>query len=613
MGTEPKIRYDIFAFCFFLTLFLVEVFAQGKSAEQGLVPTIKSVFPLGGKQGSHFDIVVRGESLEGAHAVWLDCQSITGKVKDVNEINLNENPDEYGDPKKNPDSPKGPKGYQVLIEVEIDSSAKLGAHRLRLLTGEGLSNALWFLVDSEVVVSETDRSHSALTEAQPVNFGVVINGKVSKPGELDYYSFEVESGQKLQMEVRAFQSSEPTLILYQPTGSWFDPSRGVRLEVTDVWRPQLGRQVFVTGRRLPRVRRVFKESGTYMVEVGTVDGEGGPDYSYQLRIVPLSDEELERHRHWGPIPQAAHGGGAVAWESRDFTSRMGSDWLRRIRSRSISTSRSPELSTVIEKEPNNVSAQSNTISTPLVFEGVIGYPADVDWFAIEVNAAEKLAFEIETPYLPPPFFNAQITVFNLEGQELASNVYRSLGGDGDDWIKTLVPKILYTFDKEGHYFIRVRDLTSRVGGREFTYRIVVRPQVPHVGKVTVKREVIPLRAGQSQSINVTTEFEEGFQGEVALTVENLPPGVSAATAVSDGEKSKVLAAEKSSKPGGQIHRDRHFPQRYSANIILVTSNNPPPTPTPQEIRIIARPVLKGKTGEALVAQKILVTVTDENK
>ena len=82
------------------------------------------------------------------------------------------------------------------------------------------------------------------------------------------------------------------------------------------------------------------------------------------------------------------------------------------------------------------------------------------------------------------------------------------------------------------FLIQVRDLTSRVGGEEFSYRLVVRPQVPHVGKVVAEKvDRIHLASGESESVGVTVELEEGFEGDVALSIENLPPGVRAAPAL----------------------------------------------------------------------------------
>jgi hypothetical protein len=301
----------------------------------------------------------------------------------------------------------------------------------------------------------------------------------------------------------------------------------------------------------------------------------------------------------------------VAWQNRSFTSEMGPDWLGHIGSRAVSATQTPpHVVSLREKEPNDTPAQALELPVPALVEGVIARPGDTDWFQIQAKAGDKLAFEIETPYLPPPFFNAFVTLFDADGHELADNIYWALGGDGDDWIKTPVPKILYTFDKAGGFRIRVRDLTARAGGDEFTYRLLVRPQVPYVGEVAAKGvDSIQLPAGESRGIHVSADFEEGFRGEVAVSLENLPPGVTAVTSVGVKEESKTVDA----KPGGQVHRERYFPERRSAAIMLVASSDAVSTRMPQPIRIVARPIVGGKIGEPLPAQEILLTVTGGKK
>ena len=143
-----------------------------------------------------------------------------------------------------------------------------------------------------------------------------------------------------------------------------------------------------------------------------------------------------------------------------------------------------------------------------------------------------------------------------------------------------------------------------MGGEEFGYRLVVRPQVPHVGKVVAgKIDRIHIASGQSESIEVTVELEEGFTGEVALGIENLPPGVSAVPALRAGDKSR----RPSGKRGGRLHRERHFPRRSSLAIMFIASGDAPDATLPQPMTIVARPILEGKIGDALPAQSIFLT------
>jgi hypothetical protein len=585
-------------------------------AEGPEVPTVTSIFPLGGRRGSHFDAIFRGENLEGAYAVWFDCPAIKASIKSVRDLkSVTEDDQDGSSPVKSESKKPDKKLYEVAIKIEVDRSAALGAHAVRLATPKGASGALWFLVDSEPSVLETDRPHATFPEAQAVDIPVVVNGTLAR-ADLDSYSFEAAAGQELQIEVRTTNlpdqtvSADPQLVLYQPSGSWFDPNRGMQLEVTDLWRPPPGEMTQTTAHRLPRVRHVFQEAGRYIAGVSTVDGLGGPDYSYQLRIVPVERSQSKERERWGPLV-SAHMPGPVLWKRRNFITEITSDRLDNLEARTVSTSTPKSMVTrVAEHEPNDNQAQALDVPVPAIIDGTIGQPRDVDWFSFQVKAGERLAFEIESPYVPVPFFNPRLTIFNQDGQELANNIYRSLGGDGDDWIKTPMPKTMYTFDKAGTYRFQIRDLTSRAGGADFAYRIMVRPQVPHVGEVVAKGvDRIHLVAGESRSITLAVELEEGFDGEVAVSVEDLPPGVSAVTGLSASDKGNTPSV----KVGDQIHMERHLPQPRSVTIMFMTDIGAPPTGTPHPVRVVARPVLKGKPGRALPCQEILLTVSGREK
>ena len=67
---------------------------------------------------------------------------------------------------------------------------------------------------------------------------------------------------------------------------------------------------------------------------------------------------------------------------------------------------------------------------------------------------------------------------------MAENIYRKIDGNGDDWVKSLEPKIVYTFAEGGTYQVRVKDLTHRNGPDTFRYRPLMREPVPHVGRVS---------------------------------------------------------------------------------------------------------------------------------
>jgi hypothetical protein len=172
---------------------------QVGAAQSAAEPTLLSIFPLGGTGGSKIELAVRGENLQGAYGVWFDCPALHGKLTNVQDIRI-----EPKDPKEPKEGDKPRKGQSVSVEVVVAATAEPGAHALRLVTPRGVSGPLWFVVNTEPVAAETDAKHDTPADAQPVKIPGVVNGKLSQPGEVDYYSFEARKGQRLQFEVVTF-------------------------------------------------------------------------------------------------------------------------------------------------------------------------------------------------------------------------------------------------------------------------------------------------------------------------------------------------------------------------------------------------------------------------
>ena len=123
----------------------------------------------------------------------------------------------------------------------------------------------------------------------------------------------------------------------------------------------------------------------------------------------------------------------------------------------------------------------------------------MDYFKFKAKAGQALAFEIETPDIPPARFNPRLGVSEANGQEVFANIYKEVGGDGDDWISTIEPKTLYTFTRDGEYFLQIRDLTFRYGNPKFTYRILIRPQIPHLGGIAALADRMNLGPGRRRN------------------------------------------------------------------------------------------------------------------
>src|SRR5439155_27178613 len=156
---------------------------------------ITSVFPLSGQQGSTYRAEIRGQNLDKAYAIWFDCDDLKAEVKGIERV---EPEAKNAIPNRDQQEEKKQQQQRLLLEVAIRPGAKVGAHALRVIAPGGVSGPLAIQVNSEPVISESLSPHNAPAKAQTVNSPINVNGRISEPGELDYYEVNVEKGQELR-------------------------------------------------------------------------------------------------------------------------------------------------------------------------------------------------------------------------------------------------------------------------------------------------------------------------------------------------------------------------------------------------------------------------------
>ena len=567
--------------------------AQGNPNGSRKEPEILSLFPLGGQRGTTLEVRMRGKNLGGTYAVWLDGGELKARVQRVDEIELME----YDLVKK---AWKSQPGYRVSFQVEIDASADIGTHSIRAVTPQGVSNALPFRVTFHPVLTETGDPHQTPGEAQKLRFPVVVNGKISRGGELDFFGFDAAEGQELTFEVVSHLGIEPTLTLYEPAGSWFDPNR-VRELAFHLGRLATPATIHTFDRmpnyERPRLTYRFSRKGHYLVQVGANMSKGGPDCPYQFRISP-ADPSVTR-----PLEHRSVQGLPSGWA--EFSRKLEPDRLERLWSRTVretadSSTPAAGLSRLMEAEPNQSAGQAQEAAVGSIVEGSIDRPGDIDHYRFKVRDGAKLAFEIETPDVTPPFFNPRLTVLDAEGNETFNNIYRRLGRQFQFYSKTVEAKTLHSFESGGEFTLQVRDITSRQGDPSFVYRLLIRPQIPHMGDIEVKDDRVNLRAGTAGKLTVITDQEEGFGGEIVLSINNLPAGVEALPGTE-------LEPEKGINPD-EGPKERFVPKSQKATVLLVAREDAPATPMPRMIRIVARPVVGGSLGPSQLVREVPLMV-----
>src|SRR5207249_7451358 len=213
-----------------------------------------------------------------------------GRIKKIEQVELPEQPKKG----RRLESEKTARGFRLTVEVQIDATTPVESYMLRIVTRDGISDALPFLICSELVVSGMESPHSRPDAAQAVNLPVAINGMISRDGETDYYAFEAAKDQELVFEGISRPAFTPPSIakgfpvditLYDPTGSWFDPRQVTQLADKDQSTPG-------TIPSHPLLKFRFPKHGRFLVGVSSSDGKGGPDFPYQLRIAPASSPTI---------------------------------------------------------------------------------------------------------------------------------------------------------------------------------------------------------------------------------------------------------------------------------------------------------------------------------
>lgn len=608
-------------------------------------PEIRYLFPLGGQRGSTVNLIITGKGLEGAYAVVFEEEGITGWITSVEEVIEKKIDIEAQGPeiKKKKD-----KDFRVFVTTKIEPFVHVGDYWIRLVTPNGITNPFHFKVNGIQVIDESDQPHHVPEEAQPINYPVIINGRITNPGEIDYYEVKVPKGEKLLLKVTPSRGAAANVFrsqlgIHKKVGSWFDSERLVRLAFSDKDR---GNRIVdnkdqrrTTGTYV-KLQHDFLEEGQYLVSVGSLNGRAELDFIYQLRVISSKHPSQVEFQ-------------SVSWNERSFTrnltvNRLEQLWARGVRIPVANSNQEKvvkdgaeqpgltpafldfELSSptrlldkLIEKEPNNKLIKANELPIPAIIEGVIETPGDFDIYKFRVSPGQKLAFEIETVGLKRPEFNPMFQILNSKGDKKFSNLRRSekYKNVNSPHLISVDPKVIGTFEQAGDYYVKVRDVTLRKGGSLFSYRLLIRPQVPHIGNMVLETRTLEFEdartdpnrlnivPGKSAKFTLILDQEEGFflpSNQIAVSVEGLPNGVKAFPAASSYQFPEKR------KPPKIMDTENHLPYTQKISVVIYALEDALPTRLPVWLTVKVRPFVQGESGLELVARKVPLMILDPN-
>ncbi|MGH7194499.1 MAG: PPC domain-containing protein, partial [Candidatus Saccharimonadales bacterium] len=170
---------------------------------------------------------------------------------------------------------------------------------------------------------------------------------------------------------------------------------------------------------------------------------------------------------------------------------------------------------LVEVEPNDA-AHPQTVEAPLAISGRIGDRGDRDAFRFRLAKGQAWQFKVESRRLGYPL-DAVLELFDSSGKSVAR---------ADDAGQQPDAELSFTAPAGGDYTLVVSDLYGH-GGPRYFYRLTIAPQEPDFA-LSVAGHAYVFTPDKPLEIAVAIDRRHGFAGEIEVTVDGLPPGVTAA-------------------------------------------------------------------------------------
>lgn len=518
-----------------------------------------AIAPVGGRQGTTLDLTLSGGAdLDGVNSLYFSHPGITAQ------------------PKMAPLAP-----FQTVADlvpnqftVTIAADVPPGVYDICAVGTFGISNPRSFVVGDLPEVIEQPGNNSQ-DKALVVPLGSVVNG-LSDGVSPDWFKVTLAPGQRLIVDCwaqRLDSRMDATLVLYDLTGRELIQSRDVH-------------------RRDPLLDFTADKGGDYLIKLYDFVYAGGAEYFYRLTVgvVPYLDFMVPACGMPGTANDYTLYGrnlpGGVPADGLMVDGRPLEKLVVRIEiPAGVEATRTnnsglvrPEESVldgmdyrlvtpqgtsnplflsyaaapvIVEQEPNNEPAQAQVLTVPCEFSGQFNARGDQDYLQFEGKQGDVFWVEVVSQRLGLPTDPTVLisrVVKNDKGEEQVSDLAsieddaKNIGGFN---FNTVCDESAYRFaiPENGVYRLLVRDSYNEShGSPRFVYRLAIRREQPDFRLVAltpypgnVRTEAKPwgtvLRRGGNLMVDVFVFRRDGFAGEVRVSVEGLPEGVTCAPAI----------------------------------------------------------------------------------
>lgn len=533
-------------------------------------PRINTAFPAGAKVGAAVEVTVTGADLDEPTGLYFSHPGIKAEYV--------EPPEPPADPKKKDTPPPMPKGKKAgpaagphKFKVAVGADVPPGTYDVRAVGKWGVSNPRAFVVGQFPEVAEKEPNDD-VPQAQKVELPVTVVGQTANPQDVDYFAFTARAGQKYVVTLQASaidsKAQEPSFDLIDPAG-----------------------KKLATARAMPGADGVYDlaapADGEYLVRVHDFTyTSGSPDNTYRLTIsqAPWVDAVFPTAVEFGKPGQVTLfgrnlPGGQPAGVSLDgrplekvtVTVTPPADPLAAQRltvrdyvppvtglqdgfeyrhkgpggvSNAVPVYFTREKLVTQQKPGATKIDAPETLTGPCEVAGMLMKKGDRDWYSFDAKKGEPVMIELtaERNGVPADFF------FSVHNPQAKND---QMGPEQDDDTDVLHPTDFYnrTSDPPAYKFVPPMDGKYVVGvglragaastGPLTAYRLRVGPPKPDFRVVarTFNKGYQTGSAGRQDSnegVEVFVHRMDGFTGEVTVTAEGLPAGVTARPLVIGG-------------------------------------------------------------------------------
>lgn len=547
MGQQTHRHLGLWRQSGFLVVFAALVLSNSLPAQTYPGTRLFSLSLSGAKDGTTVEVTLGGADLEGVAKLQFSHPGIKADL--VSGPTSEEKP-------KNPPTPAVAK-----FKVTVEKGTPVGNYEVRAIGDWGVSNPRVFVVGDLEEIQEKEPNND-VAQAQKVELNITVNGTISQNVDVDYFKLSGKKGQHILIHCAANAIDSrltPFIQVFDGTGKQLVSNRDYR-------------------ERTAVADCVLPADGEYFIRLCEFAYlAGGADYFYRLTIAatpwidaayppvveagkPTTITLYGRNLPGGePDPKAMQDGRPLEKVTVKVPTPKEGRVEQRLLFRDLIPARSGGLDgfeyrikndhgssnavlltgtqtpVVLDNEDNDTPEKAQEVPAPCEICGRIEKRGDRDWYVFEAKQNDTFTLEGYADRLGAPvdlFFRIRRAGASQGGfTEVDENadippVFGRFFAQTDD------PKSKFVAPADGKYELMVSSRTAdALAGPRHLYRLSIRKEKPDfrlvlVGNTDPGVTGCTVHKGSSQDMQVICYRTDGFAGEVALTADGLPAGVS---------------------------------------------------------------------------------------